>query len=503
MELIVVGGIYLMGKYYANGAKKSREFLTEQKEDLPTNRYPFETEKITPNFFPPHVQNKPFFTSEKQQNINIDINNLKHEMFTGQDYQAWQPKKELENEYENIEFGMVNGSQNLTTEEYDSEILRYKQSMMGANWMNNIGPTEKKYIGPGLNIETDQTAKGGFHDTLRILPTHMNSYSKQTYGTRTLPGKSITTNTDFVPEEVSQNRPERFYCNEKRPSMPGRSDYTAPSYQSSYNKLPENREKCHDTVNAPHRGVGQQYKSEGSRLYDSSTCEYSGNPHNQHRGNYNFNESVVPLTERDNCYNQRLNVVTNNKGVLIENNQQSNNTQRGLHAINNSGAFSSNGVYINDYTAQNTHRQNTSTSYQGMPLGSKAGEIHHTTKQVTQRDQNNIMSGPAKNYQNASMHYSELDSEPYYTKESTLTSYVPGPQNINILQDPEDQMELSTIKVDVNLNNVQTHGHLNTGEFKPGDLEVAPKIQPENPRLNLDISKSQLQSNELAIASFS
>ncbi|RYF10763.1 MAG: hypothetical protein EOO40_04575, partial [Deltaproteobacteria bacterium] len=57
--------------------------------------------------------------------------------------------------------------------------------------LHGTGPVDSQMVGPGLGLGPDVPAAGGFQQFLRILPSNVNGYRKNTLPGRTVPGKAL------------------------------------------------------------------------------------------------------------------------------------------------------------------------------------------------------------------------------------------------------------------------------------------------------------------------
>ena len=62
------------------------------------------------------------------------------------------------------------------------------------NKMNNLQPIERKNVGPGLGVDVDTPAAGGFHDFFRALPNNINEERLTTLEGREGPASAIVKN---------------------------------------------------------------------------------------------------------------------------------------------------------------------------------------------------------------------------------------------------------------------------------------------------------------------
>lgn len=109
---------------------------------------------------------------------------------------------------------------------------RYTQSMFVRN---DLAPCEKEMVGPGLGLDTDIPASGGFHDFTRVLPNNVNNYKANQLEGRVhagkwslggeeptaYPGIGVSGNLNSNKEipGVVKNKPNKFWTQERRPVM--------------------------------------------------------------------------------------------------------------------------------------------------------------------------------------------------------------------------------------------------------------------------------------------
>lgn len=117
-----------------------------------------------------HNNMVPFFGGKMTQNMNLDnrLSEDKLELFTGQ-MKLNKPKEEIEPMFKPVkDLAWVNGS----VEQRD--LSRYVPSNLGK--ANNELPFEQVKVGRGLNQGYTAKPSGGFHPTLRIMPTKPEEY---------------------------------------------------------------------------------------------------------------------------------------------------------------------------------------------------------------------------------------------------------------------------------------------------------------------------------------
>lgn len=497
MEVLLIASLVLLGKELSKAPtqcdRRTPKVVLER-----NNKYPIDNTKVVEPQIPQLPSQTPFFTSAKSQNTNDSVKNQYLETFTGNDKLMFQHKREVENDCieKNIEYGQVYGTQNLSSAQYSDEVNRYKASMDGVNWMNNTLPFEQQRIGPGLNAGTDVSAKGGFHDTYRILPDNVNSYKKHTHTGRVLSGKGETTKRQLE-NQVDSHRPERFYCADKRPYMPTKSNFNAQQANTNYNNISDtNRGTCNDFLVGPASGNGNVTQVNSTRGYDSSLCGPNPGQAYVPLGSYNEPTYLVHNSDREQC-TKGGNVFSNN-GHQMQISDSANVTQRGTY--NEHGGFVNNSGFgktaTDKYTAPMTQREDT-FAYSGNPGYATTSTVRNHELNVTQRgDASSYMSG-VKGAQSMTNYTAALNSDPYLSKESVLHARASGPQNVNILDDPENIVRNTCNKIDENCNRVNGHAMMPGTYGEMGEMESR-GVTINNRRIELDVS-NQLSQNEFAI----
>jgi hypothetical protein len=103
--------------------------------------------------------------------------------------------------------------------------------------MNNVGPVEKEYVGPGLDVGANVPAYGGYQQVYRQLPTNVGGYKLTTLPGRSGPGATLPGKGGLAQQgAVYKNTPKTdFNLENKRPAVKGRAAYeTAPAQHGQY-----------------------------------------------------------------------------------------------------------------------------------------------------------------------------------------------------------------------------------------------------------------------------
>ena len=103
--------------------------------------------------------------------------------------------------------------------------------------MNNVGPVEQKYVGPGLDVGPDVPAYGGYQQVYRTLPTNVGAYRLTTLPGRSGPGGTLPGKGGRQQQgAVYKNNPKTVWnLDNKRPPAKGRAAYeSAPAQHGQY-----------------------------------------------------------------------------------------------------------------------------------------------------------------------------------------------------------------------------------------------------------------------------
>ena len=103
--------------------------------------------------------------------------------------------------------------------------------------MNNVGPVEKEFVGPGLDVGANVPAYGGYQQVYRQLPTNVGGYKLTTLPGRSGPGATLPGQGGLSKQgAVYKNTPKTaFNLESKRPPAKGRAGYeTAPAQHGRY-----------------------------------------------------------------------------------------------------------------------------------------------------------------------------------------------------------------------------------------------------------------------------
>ena len=502
MELVVLGTLGLLGFQFSkqknNDSSKVEEIIVLEEP----NKYPIEDDNLNIEEQIVHHENvQPYFTSAKTQNTNDNIKTSVMERFTGRDINM--RKMEVEQKFDENSIRYDPNINTMFNTTYYDEIDTYKESVNNSfSSMNSVRPFEQEYIGPGLGLDYEEKAGMGFHDTFRILPDNVNSYNKQTFKGRVVAGKAENAYQEKR-QAFEQHKPDTFYDDSKRPTLYGRSDFTAPEVRSDIDLgMLNDTHGCFEMYGNPHKeGFASQSYQVNTDNFDSTTCDYTGNPHMEHGvGYYANSQFLVHDTDREDC-GQVLNVVGNNKSSAQY--SGANPTQRGIENKYNGNIGVDGRGYSNQKYEANPTQRNNPNSYQGNPNMTNGGSTRNQSISVTQRGNETKYTAPAKGINAGKSYAAELNADPYLSKESVLLARAGGPQRVNQLHDPKDSISNMCSKPDENNTKYAPQGSMSGIYGKLGKLDCSTKVIPELDDRMLNIAQSQLQSNEYTVPSFS
>lgn len=503
MEFVIVAGMVLLGKELSkNKSEKVKEIevmcderiIRESDDDI--NYQDFN-----------ELTQMPFFKSVKSQNTNDNYKDNKLSSYTGTDELFFKKKKEVENTNiaKDLAYGTPFGVQN-KEETREDQLNRFKESIDNNNWMNNVTPVEKQYVGPGLNIGSEESAKGGFHDTFRILPNNVNSYKKNSYENRVIPGKTLN-ESRVSSVSVDKNRPERYYCGDQRQVLPTQWETKAQSRRSEIIMNEENTNICNEFIGGPNMQSGSfldPSTSYGSRTYDSTKCNINLNgPSNTNvNGSYVGETYIMNESDREQSINPS-NVHVNTKSNVMYNSQGTNATQRGNgYKYNGVGPSLGNyGNYNNNVQVNVGQRETYKNGYEGNPHMISASENREYSVNNTQRGNMSNYSAPAKSYIVGDINKYMLNNTEFNNNKDTR-SYVGCGGNMNVREDANKIMNNMCIKPDENCYELRTHASQKTNNYTKINMETKVGVNNVNNRNDFGFISKQLNNNDYSIRPF-
>jgi hypothetical protein len=126
----------------------------------------------------------------------------------------YQSKREMES-FADIAYQQRSGGQ---------EILTMRDRMYDTGRMNNLSPIEKQMVGPGLGVNADTPATGGFQQMFRINPINVGEYRLTTLPGRSGPAADVTGGRGSLVGQLTHNKPETTaFLPSRLPTMAGRA----------------------------------------------------------------------------------------------------------------------------------------------------------------------------------------------------------------------------------------------------------------------------------------
>lgn len=387
----------------------------------------------------------------------------------------------------------VNGTPNVDLKD------RYEPSLK----MHNVLPFEQKRVGPGLN--TDSESKGGFHQYFRVKPKNVDGYRKNTLPQRIVPGRQQIAAREQLPV-VDAPRIARHYTMEERPMEQQKFDT-----QGATKRPVADHRPMTDTVNEVYFGGAYQNTTNSSAVQTSRDKDSTiGGRGGQVTGNAykpanTVNSYIVQETDREDCGSHPMNPRGNVDGTYTRDNDASiepttRSTTNNTHVLNTTGNQYT--TYSGNYdVAQATHRNNTSTSYQGVAHGyERSSENREYTANDTQREStSHAYIGPSKYFTNEQMD-TRSRQEQYTMKEDAVREYTPGAKGTQASIHPENMnVEFKSDNNAGSRVNVPNVGIVTTQRNVLGRIEHEQKIPEENPRDFFSVANVVLHDNPLAI----
>uniref|UniRef100_A0A6C0F5D7 DUF5899 domain-containing protein n=1 Tax=viral metagenome TaxID=1070528 RepID=A0A6C0F5D7_9ZZZZ len=509
MELLLIGSLAVLGYELSKSGKISRNNNTGEplkQSCKPLNKYPIQN--TNPNSINvPYYSARSYGTDPYFENNYTNYAQNKMENFTGTSDVTFKHKCEQENLFKpqkdisHINGAPVNMDESKRTNRFINSIT---------NKMHNVAPIEKQYIGPGLNVDDKTQASGGFHDTFRILPTNIADYTKNNFGGRIVPGKSITPNRNSLPTIQDNQKPEKYYTINDRHVFPTKSEYTSCQFPSNYNFLPSIREQCVPHTNSgPSYTNGSQQYSDPTRNYDSTKCSTIINQAYT-KASYKPGTYTMTHTDREHC-GDIINPHSYVNASVSTYTDNANGTQR-EEQFNQQGHLHKSSTTLPTYDNSNhevplTSREETSTSLHGhLSSSAKSQYTHKYHIPMTHREStdNKVNTGPAGSlHKGTTNQHTYRNSSPYYQREEMGVPYTPGSGRMNLVSDPD--IINTEYRPDCNvqeISNLKAHNKIKTVD-QQGQIQVAPKIPVLNSHNQYSIAVNQLSDNPYAAKPYS
>ena len=104
------------------------------------------------------------------------------------------------------------------------EVLDMRGRMFDHGRMNNLSPVEKQLVGPGLGVDSNVPAVGGYQQMFRVNPINVGEYRLTTLPGRSGPAADITGGRSAKVGQLTHNKPETTtYLPTRLPTMAGRA----------------------------------------------------------------------------------------------------------------------------------------------------------------------------------------------------------------------------------------------------------------------------------------
>ncbi len=482
MEVAFILALAAAGYKLSENSKTTSQPIAEPITERP-KKYPFKHKPVV----------KPYFRSEKSQaHARDETSKRTLEAFSGLD-STWSHKKEVEPQFKpSPNVGFVNGWSQPLSEDFRTD--RYL--VTGSSKMDGVAPVEKQLVGRGLGISADVQAQGGFHDTLRILPSNVGEYKKNTLPGRMNIGKSVSEQPTSNPTiETTKNALDLV----PRDVLPSKTDFNAPSAHSAYLFMPTTRDNCNDfNGNIGNQHAPQVTSSQQTRTFDSSICGNHGNPHQHGGASYNNSGTYIMSQEQRESCAPLINVNNSSYGSTVQYSQGAKPTMRESSSHNQGYISSLSAPSSTVYTANTTQRE-SENNYAAGPKYQVSStyklDSDNIISTTNRENTSSTFAGPAHSIHKTNMNQSNFQSaNPYYKREDTSREYTPGASRMNITNNPESyNVELSN---DSN-HNVPNHPkgfNKTTSLSQYGNIE-SKHSENINQYLNLNIASQQLKNN--------
>jgi hypothetical protein len=432
------------------------------------------------------------------QQYSNGLNSNKLGIYTGSNMMEYAPKN-CRPEPENI----IKPTKNLT-HIHGTPNYNFRSRYNVTDKMHNVLPFEQKRIGPGMN--TDDVAKGGFHSYFRVLPKNIGDYKKNNFKQRIVPGRGLIEERGHQPEVEAPTDKRYFESHEYEPMKAVNSNTFAPTVRSNYECKPCNKIEydCHFGGAKGALASTSQDDTGNTRTKDTTLYSIGGNITGTTAPSNVTSTYIVTDTGREDCNDSSRNVTSGAHGTYINNGDNLNPTLRSTthnkHYVGPCANQNGPKSYF-DTDARMTQRGSNNTSYEGIPNGPKMSENRQYNVNQTQRENtSHSITGGAKYFTSAPELSKEY--ELFSNKESTNVGYVPGPQNRNVLSDPnkihhEFKGDNNMERVEIPMQNKKI-----TTVSQLGSIESESKVQEENKRIEdnfLSVAHLVMKDNPYAL----
>ena len=131
----------------------------------------------------------PVVVDEERADINYERGSLQTNIFRQPGYIN---VPDVSKKEEVPSFGVVSQSNGRYVNGAPAQNFNFDSRMYVSGLMNNLSPTEKTLVGPGLGVGPDVAATGGFQQLFRVNPNNVGAYRLTTLPGRIAPGADTT-----------------------------------------------------------------------------------------------------------------------------------------------------------------------------------------------------------------------------------------------------------------------------------------------------------------------
>ena len=253
MELLIAGGIALLGYNMSAPVRTPRPATKHAKRLGPSNEYITpgnSTKGLTKDYIDraekrwqaardpavsgivtPHTKltnaQLPFFTSAKKQNTNEGVKQTLLETFTGTTSLensvtgTYRHKQEVE-----AMFSPQLSAMPLTSSGTGGNPMNVRENSRFENspYQNNVLPAPKVWVGRGVGVGPEVAATDGFHPMHRVMLKNVNEYRKNNLPGSVNHGASAVSNrTSDIKMDVNKNPGSLVYDQNRRPMQASRA----------------------------------------------------------------------------------------------------------------------------------------------------------------------------------------------------------------------------------------------------------------------------------------
>lgn len=174
---------------------------------------------------------QPFFRSERTQGTNPKTSQFKTELFSGVTEMgdsktgAWRHKAGGVQPFfpPTDSAARVTSSGSAGNPQQDAEKARERFTVSGT--MNKALPFTQVRVGPGLGVQPEVAAEGGFHPFLRVMPNNVGVYKTNPLPGQVVPGAALVARAESRDFVFDKKMPPKFWQEGRRPPEPTGDPY--------------------------------------------------------------------------------------------------------------------------------------------------------------------------------------------------------------------------------------------------------------------------------------